>query len=102
MNTKRGIQLTEGERAICLRRFPQRYTLHHTPQWVTNMAVQRGLFYPPQFLNDIDWLVHTRFAVTDDGKLDLSFPLNGLEGCDSSPTYPHGNSITSFDVPRPL
>jgi len=101
VNTKRGIQLTAAEREIVLAHFPNRYTLQHTPRWVTDMAIRRGVFYPPQFVNDTDWLIHTRFAVTEEGKLDQSFPI-GMFGCDSNPTYPHGNSITSFDVPRPL
>jgi len=86
---KRGIQLTEAERAIILAQITNRYTGSHMPGWVYDFALKHGQLYPVQFLNDMDFLINSFYPVTAEGKLDLA-----NFACRMNPTFPRGNTMT--------
>lgn len=61
----------------------QRYILDsEPPRWAykTDSGTET---YPPQFASDIDWLAHTRFATTMNGRLDKR-----VRECQEEPTWP--------------
>ena len=80
MKTQLGSELSPSVRKECLARFVHRFTGQHRPAWA-NRPDSRT--YPVQFVDDEDWLAHTRFTVTKSGKLDGRFGY-----CESSPTWP--------------
>ena len=95
MNYKRGVQLSPQQREQVLSTCVSRYTADHVPGWVYDFAQKYGQLYPMQFLNDMDWLVNTRFPIDD---LTGRVPLNFADGDQKpSPTYPYGNRVTRLD-----
>lgn len=91
---KRGIQLTEAERRLILKHLSNRYTCEHMPMWVTDFAVKHGQLYPVQFLSDKDFLVHSFYPVTAEGKLDIGAGF----ACRMEPTFPFGNKMTNIHM----
>lgn len=79
---KLGTELSAPVQADALRRYVHRFTGDHKPQWVKDEAKT-----PLQFIDDRDWLAHTRFAVTKRGALHGS-----IHHCESSPTWPNGHA----------
>ena len=80
---RHGNELRRDEQGLVLMAWEaHRYTLDKQPDWVTQEAA-RGRLYPPQFVNDVDWLEHTRFAVTMNGNLDKR-----SKECREEPTWP--------------
>lgn len=79
-----GIDLCTEDRAYVLRAYVHRFTREHVPAWAT-MA---GRPYPVQFADDADWLKHTMFFVSADGRLDRRH-----KHCESTPTWPDGGGL---------
>ncbi len=77
-----GTQLSQSEQRKALARFVHRFTGDHKPNWA-NGVWKDGIPYPVQFEDDQDWLSHTKFSVTKDGKLN-----EHTNFCKSSPTWP--------------
>jgi hypothetical protein len=85
-NYRLGCDLSPEDRAEVLRRFVHRYTGNHTPEWVIRHRREHGNrthIYPLQFATDVEWLAHTRFKVTAEGRLH-----KGSCYCESFPTWP--------------
>ena len=80
MKTLLGSELSPSVRKECLARFVHRFTGQHRPEWANGPD---SLTCHVQFVDDEDWLAHTRFTVTKSGKLDGRFGH-----CESSPTWP--------------
>lgn len=72
-----GSQLTPRMRGQALAAFCHRYTKEHVPHWA------RSGSYPVQFASDQDWLAHTLFFITRDGRL-----ATRPNHCFSTPTWP--------------
>lgn len=83
-NSRLGSELTPEDQKQALARFVHRYTGEHLPDWARN-EVNRP---PVQFVDDKDWLAHTRFAVTRSGRLSES-----AHQCQSEPTWPHNPEL---------
>lgn len=81
--TCRGDQLCREDQELAKRMYVHRYTRDHIPNWARYSKRPDGRLYPVQFASDADWLRHTQFRVTIDGRLrkDASY-------CYSRPTYP--------------
>lgn len=91
-----GSELPPEDRAEVLRRFVHRYTGEHTPAWVTQRrreALGRTNVYPVQFATDAEWLAHTKFKVTAEGRLH-----KGSCYCESFPTWPHNPEFRRRDT----
>ena len=80
----RGSDLSKAERVRALAMFVHRYTRDHKPAWA-NKPRPDGTSYKAQFASDADWLAHTMFTVTPDGRISTR-----AQYCESSPTWPEG------------
>ena len=80
---RRGSTLSQQlqQEVLTLERFQYRYTREHCPPWVIGMR-SRGEEPPVQFASDAEWLEHTHFPTSKDGKR----VLKGY--CESNPTWP--------------
>ena len=85
MKTLLGSELSPSVRNECLARFVHRFTGQHRPAWYNRPDC---MACPVQFVDDEDWLAHTRFHVTKTGKLDGQF-----DSCESSPTWPNNPEL---------
>jgi hypothetical protein len=68
------------------RRFVHRFTGEHRPMWANKPFKQEGGTvgpYPVQFKDDADWLAHTYFEITKQGKFS-----ERAHYCESHPTWP--------------
>ncbi len=86
-----GTQLTPEDRRHVLNAYVHRFTGDHVPGWARTPA-PNGKFCNVQFVDDRDWLAHTKFEVRKDGRLDQR-----RRTCESSPTWPHGKEM--LDAP---
>src|ERR1700723_1266626 len=78
-----GSQLSRLDQAKALMAWEdRRYIVNGEPEWVVRSRAG-GKDYPPQFASDLDWLEHTKFAVTMTGKLDQR-----CRECREEPTWP--------------
>lgn len=82
-----GSELSFKDRSYVLAAYVHRFTGDHTPEWATRPRPD-GTAYPLQFANDADWLAHTEFATTADGKLDRRYA-----DCHSTPTWPNNPEL---------
>ena len=82
-----GNELCEADQQYCLAAFVHRFTAQHKPRWA-NEPWKDGKPYPVQFASDRDWLEHTRFAVTENGRLDKR-----ASHCMSTPTWPNNPEL---------
>lgn len=75
-----GIAFSEYDQAILLGAFQDRYTGDNKPVW----AGAKESLYPVQFANDMEWLTHTRFAISPlTRRLDRR-----IKRCWETPTWP--------------
>ena len=81
-----GSALSPENRQDALSRFVHRFTGDHRPAWAAVGREDRTPF-PVQFANDADWLAHTIFHITEDGR------ISGRRGCESSPTWPNNPEL---------
>lgn len=81
--SKLGTELSPAEQARVLREYVHRFTLDHKPSWASQKRSD-GREYPVQFRSDAEWLAHTRFQVTEAGR------LSRVSECYSVPTWPFG------------
>lgn len=86
-NSKLGIDLTKEEQRYVLSAFIHRFTKEHIPAWA-QVQLNDGVPFEVQFDSDKDWLEHTYFMVTKDGKLDKR-----STSCFSSPTWPDREEV---------
>ena len=77
-----GTQLNSEDTAHVLAAYVHRFTGDHKPNWALR-GRRDGSPYHVQFANDADWLHHTKFVVTENGRLDHRY-----KECFSSPTWP--------------
>jgi hypothetical protein len=87
MKTLLGSELSPDQQAAAKARFVHRYTGDHRPQWSYGIWKEK-LPYPLQFVDDADWLVHTRFGVTASGRLS-----ERATSCYSCPTWPNNPEL---------
>jgi hypothetical protein len=76
----RGDELSEALQREAKARYVHRYTVDHVPTWARTTRPD-GTPYFVQFASDADWLAHTWFNVTKDGRL-------ANRSCWSCPTWP--------------
>lgn len=78
-----GKELARDEQGLVLMAWDnRRYTLTKIPAWA-QAGIDRGYDYPPQFRDDLEWLEHTQFVVTMNGRLDKR-----SRDCKEEPTWP--------------
>lgn len=82
-----GILLSPRDQQHVLSAFVHRFTKTHVPAWA-KFVFPDGRRYKPQFKDDQDWLANTRFAVTQNGSLDMR-----VQNCESTPTWPDGEGF---------
>ena len=80
-----GTLLLEEDQRYALSAFVHRHTRDHTPAWAKQIW-KNGRPYPVQFASDGDWLAHSYFQVTGQGRLDKR-----IKHCNSYPTWPDTN-----------
>lgn len=85
-NMVRGTDLPQSLRREALARYVHRFTRDHVPAW-SRQEWKDGLTYPVQFGSDSDWLAHTTFPLSKDGKRLLDAP------CCSTPTWPENPEL---------
>lgn len=86
--TKRGSQLVKEDQQRVLNMFVNRFTKDHKPGWA-NQPMPNGQPYPVQFASDEDWLEHTFFEVTAQGRLNPR-----ATHCESHPTWPDNPELS--------
>jgi hypothetical protein len=78
-----GTELLREDQGLVLMAFEdRRYVEGKPPAW-TRKLMPGGEAWPPQFASDIDWLGHTQFVVTMNGRLDKR-----SRECREAPTWP--------------
>jgi hypothetical protein len=78
-----GKDLLREDQGVCLMVWEEkRYTVKTMPEWAET-ELKLGKDCPPQFASDMDWLRHTKFAVTMSGRLDRR-----VRECREEPTWP--------------
>jgi len=78
----RGIDLHPIDRQHVLATYVHRYTGDHKPNWAKRDRANDKP-YLVQFANDQEWLEHSYFTVTKQGRLDKR-----VKRCESNPTWP--------------
>lgn len=82
-----GTKLTPADQDMAKRRYVHRFTGDHRPGWTNECLIWKdGKPYPLQFVDDADWLAHTRFHVTKNLRL-----VDG--NCESNPTWPNNPEL---------
>lgn len=89
---KLGTELNAVQQREALAHFVHRYTREHMPEWARKPRKDSKL-YPVQFVSDADWLAHTYFSVTKDGKLSRRERY-----CQSHPTWPDNPELREADL----
>lgn len=86
MPQTKGTDLTPDDQRYVLDAYTNRITGDHTPAWMRRTVTAPGReTCPIEFANDQDWLAHTYFTTTKDGRLDKR-----ANSCESYPTWPEG------------
>lgn len=86
-NAARGTHLCADDRAYVLSSYVNRYTGQHRPAWARK-EWKDGKPYPLQFVNDLEWLANTWFAVRKNGRLDRRH-----NQCYSRSTWPNNPEL---------
>jgi hypothetical protein len=89
MKILKGSKLPHAAQREALRRYINRYTAEHVPNWARG-EWKDGKPYPVQFASDQDWLEHTFFQVTEAGRLSKNHRY-----CESHPTWPNNPELRS-------
>lgn len=84
MRMIQGSKLDYVDQQHVLAAYVHRFTGQHRPAWAKR-PMPSGKRYKVQFKDDADWLANTKFAVRQDGRLDMR-----VHRCESTPTWPEG------------
>lgn len=69
------------------RKYLNRFTMEHVPQWAKEPVNFRGDYYAPQFKSDKEWYENTKFPGEPGG------PNKNSRHCESTPTWPLGKAF---------